>query len=220
LIAKENKGFGSLNIPKNWPKLTVQGHVKGKRGASNDYSVDELKAMVALLQGHAQDEALFALCTGMRAGELENIRLEHFTPRTDMPGCAGTLYVPPGHEDHPRDVGVTHGMWAILQRALPFSIDHKRVYATAIKKVTGKSKFGLRDFRAGFISALAPIDTYGGHMAAGHTSGVMGRYHNWTPDRMATVALAAWGIFAPGGHGGQLGAKMGAIGYARKRLKS
>jgi hypothetical protein len=135
------------------------------------------------------------------------------------------LYIPKGEEDDERTIAVPMQLLPILKRALPLKVNHRKVFESAMMKVTGVRKFGRRDFRACFLSSQALGDVFGAHKVAGHKGAVMERYHNMPDARKAAVAVAVWQAFfpdiAPSGPYlvPNLGPNVGPEAYFRKRLK-
>jgi len=210
------------NIPDEaWPELEIpKGRTKGKPGASNDFSSKQMFSIISYLSGHAFDTALIMVCTGIRPEEGGSVLFEHFEPRDDMPGCAGRLKVIKGVEDQDRYVGVPFSLLPILERALPLNVDHKKAYHAACKKAGLPPKFGRRDFRAAFASAVGEEDHWASQLALGHYSGVPIRYQNWEEERMAKAALIAWAAFGMDQNPSKLAQSVASKGYFRRRVKN
>jgi hypothetical protein len=99
-------------------------------------------------------------------------------------------------------------------------VDHKNAYFTALDTVGLPRKFGRRDFRAAFASAVGPHDHFGARLAMGHFSGVPEAYQNWDDERKAKVALAAWSVFGTDKNREKVYKLEVKPGYFRRRVKN
>lgn len=188
-ISKEltclKRGFRLMRIsaPEFWPKLPKDK--KDAKLASKRHDASTWQAWLRKLKGEAFDVALFALCTGLRRGELYRVKPE------DVREVQGYLVLQV-HEkikrDHQRQIVLGPLAQTVLPR-LPFRQDHKGAHAAACRG-NASGNITLRDCRAAFATAGDRAgDSRATDLAMGH-SGIPARYQKADYERLAAVAMA------------------------------
>lgn len=187
-----------LKAPEFWPKEPKD--TKDKAIASKGHDLKTWRAWLAALKRQRDPEAhalaLFALVTGLRAGELYRVQPE------DLQALDG-FHVLQVHEkirrENPRKI-VLGPLGQSVWPALPFRRQHRTGFELAVP--AGSPNITLRDCRAAFRSAAGIArDRDASDMAMGH-SGMPSLYIKEHYDRLYAVALAVENWLYPAPHTG------------------
>jgi hypothetical protein len=228
LAQARRKKLSTLIIPdEDWPETPKKpkGGKRGEGGSSHKYGTDQIRSILLCLNGHAFDAAMIMAVTGCRAEESERLTLADFTPRHDLVGVCGTLFVR-GGEDPDRTVAIPEAMRALVGRALEgrrMAVKHRRAYQTAAELAGYGRRAHRRDFRAAFAHAVMRVDPAGAVQTMGHSTarlGTTGVYLSWTDADRAAVARTVWAALAPDGIAEKVATEVAQSGYMRARPRS